>query len=161
MSELIQDIDGNDVTVFIKFSHGMFVDAILRANDKATWEAAAIAQGLMVDVPERGPIPVRGVSVAPIGSVVLTPAVMSEDGETTLTPAVTDVRYHLNMRISEPLLSALNVDGFQKWKVTAINWTSYGTDAAGNKNEQGKTLSNVTLIDPDTINSAAMTWAGD
>ena len=159
MSEIIQDANGDDVVVFVKFSHGLFVDAIIRAKDKATWEAAAISQGLLADDPERGPVPVRGASIAAIGAVVLTPAVM--DGETVVTPAVVDDRYHVNLRISEPMLSSVNSEGFEKWKVTAINWTTYGSDETGNKQELGKSLGDVTLIDPDTISSASCVWAGD
>ena len=158
MSEIIQDANGDPVVVFVKFSHGLFVDAIIRAKDQATWEAAAISQGLLTDDPDLGLVRVRGVSTAPIGSVVLTPAVM--EGETVVTPAVMDGRYHVNLRISEPMLSSVNSAGFEKWKVTAINWTNHGTDEPGNKAEQGKTLSDVTLIDPDTISSASLIWAG-
>ena len=155
MSEIILDANGDDVVVFVKFSHGLFVDAIIRAKDQATWEAAAISQGLLTDDAGR----VRGVSIAPIGSIVITPAV--RDGETVVTPAVMDDRYHVNLRISEPMLSTLNSEGFEKWKVTAINWTKYGSDAPGNKKELGKSLGDVTLIDPDTVSSASLVWAGD
>ena len=197
MSEIIQDANGDDVVVFVKFSHGLFVDAIIRAKDQATWEAAAISQGLLrvvknsetivispavyeydrslwegaggdvlvqAEVTENRPLPdtigrVRGASVSVIGAVVLTPAVM--DGETVVTPAVVDDRYHVNLRISEPMLSSVNSEGFEKWKVTAINWTTYGSDETGNKQELGKSLGDVTLIDPDTISSASCVWAGD
>ena len=192
MSEIIQDKDGNDVTVFVAFTHGRFVDAIIRAKDQATWEAAAISQGLLRivkntetivispdvyeyteeegrvlvkrEVTKTNPLPdtigdVRGASIAVLGSVVLTPAVM--DGETVLAPAVTDDRYHVNLRIGEPMISSLNSDGFEKWKVTAINWTKYGVDDAGNKSEAGLSLGDVTLIDPATISSASLVWAGD
>ena len=37
MSEIIQDANGDPVVVFVKFSHGLFVDAIIRAKDQATW----------------------------------------------------------------------------------------------------------------------------
>ena len=192
MSEIIQDANGDDVVVFVKFSHGLFVDAIIRAKDKATWEAAAISQGLLHvvknfetivispdvyeyteengwvlvkhEVTETKPLPdtvgrVRGASIAPIGSVVLTPAVM--EGETVVTPAVMDGRYHVNLRISEPMLSSVNSAGFEKWKVTAINWANLGSYSESNIQEKGKTLLSVTLIDPDTINSKSFIWAGD
>ena len=192
MSEIIQDANGDDVVVFVKFSHGLFVDAIIRAKDKATWEAAAISQGLLRvvknfetivispdvyeyteengrvlvkhEVTETKPLPdtvgrVRGASIAPIGSVVLTPAVM--EGETVVTPAVMDGRYHVNLRISEPMLSSVNSAGFEKWKVTAINWANLGSYSESNIQEKGKTLLSVTLIDPDTINSKSFIWAGD
>lgn len=160
MSEIIQDIDGNDVVVFVKFTHGRFVDAIIRAKDQATWEAAAISQGLMVDDPERGPVPARGASIAVLGAVVLVAGEYDADGA-EITAPVTDDRYHVNLRIGEPMLSSLNSEGFEKWKVTAINWTEYGTDEAGNKSEAGLALGDVTLIDPATISSASLVWAGD
>jgi len=194
MSEIIQDIDGNDVVVFVKFSHGLFVDTVIRAKDQATWEAAAISQGLLrivkntetvvispavysydeetgdrvlvkAEVTRTDPLPdtignVRGASIAVLGAVTLVPAELDADGN-VVVPAVVDGRYHLNMRISEPMLSNLNSEGFEKWKVTAINWTTYGSDADGNSDEVGKTVSDVTLIDPATITSASLVWAGD
>lgn len=40
----------------------------------------------------------REYSVDPIGPVVTADAVMAEDGETVVTPAVVDTAFHLNLR---------------------------------------------------------------
>jgi len=157
MSEIIQDADGNDVTVFISTASG-FVDAICRADTKAAWEAAALSQNLLVDDPERGLIPAPGANIDVLGPVVITEAVLDDEGN-EVTPAVMDTRYHVNLRIAEPMLSAVNSEGFLKWKVTAINWTTYGQPETGNKSEAGVRLASVTLIDPATINSPARVWA--
>ena len=186
MSEIIQDADGNDVTVFVRSTGGM-VDAICRADTQAAWETAALSQGLRItkqtfrtdilepavyaeDTGELISAAVTedvltdgwteyapGAHVDPLGPVVLTAAVFGGDGE-VITPAVMDSRYHVNLRITEPMLSNRNTAGIPKWMVTAMNWTAYGQAVAGNAAETGLHLGGVTLIDPDTINSPSRVW---
>lgn len=162
MSILIENQSGNEVEVFIKISGG-FVDAIVRADTKEDFETAAIARKLMVQetledgVTTRN-VPAEGINIDALGPVVITPAVLDVDGNVT-TPAVMDNRYHANIRIEEPAISA-KTDGFENWKQTAIDWTTYGTpDTSVNAQESGLKLANVVLIDPDTINSPSRVWA--
>lgn len=158
MSEVINDINGNPVTVFTRTTPEGYIDAICRADNKAAWEAAALSQGLYV-AGESDPMPAPGVNVDILGPVVLTPGIYDED-HNEITAAVMDNRYHVNLRIAEPMLSKVNSAGFERWKVTAINWTLYGVDVAANAAEAGKELGSVTLIDPDTISSPSRGWAG-
>jgi hypothetical protein len=100
-----------------------------------------------------------GVSIDLIGSVVVTSAVMSADGETVLTPAVIDDRFHANIRLSgTALTSTFGTSDVKKWETYALAWMQ-GDDAAPVKSEAGKILSNATLIDPDTIQTKARVWA--
>ena len=157
------------VMVNVALSGGM-VDAYIRCADLATFEAAALIAGLKYEVMETitdpetgeetqqptGEIRVaRGVEIYPIGPVVITPALLDEDGNVT-TQAVMDTRHHVNFRMGEPAISRRDSYGVLEWEKWAMAWTIGGADDAQvNNAEQGKVMLGVSLIDPDTISSKA------
>ena len=159
------------VMVNVALSGGM-VDAYIRCADLATFEAAALIAGLKYEVmqtitdPDTGEETTqgtgeykvaKGVEIYPIGPVVITPAVMDEDGNVT-TPAVMDTRHHVNFRMGEPAISRTDSYGVLEWEKWAMAWTMGGTDDTQvNNAEQGKVMLGVSLIDPDTISSKART----
>lgn len=160
--------EDSPVLVNVALSGGM-VDAYVRATDRDTFEAAALIAGLKYEVmqtitdPDTGEETTqgtgeykvaKGVEIYPIGPVVITPAVLDEDGNVT-TPAVMDTRHHVNFRMGEPAVSRSDEDGLL-WHKWAIYWTMQGADDTQiNNAEQGKVMLGVSLIDPDTISSKA------
>ena len=156
MSVTIKDINGNNVTVFLSFKEDC-IDAVVRADTKEVWELAAISQALLLETDE-GVVPAPGVNIDAIGPITIVAGVYDEEGEQVVAP-IMDTRYHLNMRLEGPILLKLNSQGFPKWKVTALHWTAYGVEASSNKEEVGKDVMGVTLIDPDSIQSPCRVWA--
>ena len=140
MSMTIQDAEGVDVVVFARETGGR-IEVYVRAASQALFEAAALARSMMVERTIEGVTTIEaapGVEIAVIG------------------PVGADTRYHANILISEPALSA-ETGGFANWKTTAILWTTQGLpDSAQNRNENAKLLLNVGLIDPDTISSPSL-----
>jgi hypothetical protein len=158
------------ILVNVALSGGM-VDAYVRATDRATFDAAALVAGLTYEVMQTvvdeegnettegtGEIrTARGVEIHHIGPVVITPAVLDEEGNVT-TPAVMDTRHHVNFRMGEPAVSRTDEDGTLLWQRWAAQWTAAGADDTNRNNaEEGKVLMGVSLIDPDTISSKAQT----
>ena len=177
MSIIIQDPSGDDVSVNLKWSGGI-IDAEVRANDEATFVAAALDQGLYVKevqtvVDEDGveteePVldedgneiirPAAGVNVSVLGPVVIIPASYDDEG-VELIPATFDERYHVNLRITGSALTASNEDGFPNWKTTAILWTENGVeDTEVNNHESSLVVGGVGLIDPESIDTPQRVW---
>lgn len=158
--------DGTEVQCFVEEKDGM-IDAILRADTRAAWETAAIAAEILEYITLRAPEgdgyvdvlrPVPGNNIDIIGAAVIEEAVLDEEGN-EVTPAVLDERFHVNLRLAEPALSKVNDQGYPKWKETVLTWMNFGVeDTESNKNEVGVKLSNVTLIDPSSINTKARVW---
>lgn len=168
--------DGTPVEIFASRS-GEFVDTCLRATDRDTWVQAAISQNLLYQDPiiERttdeatgevtetivgyeDEIKVSaGVNITEMGPVVLTPAVLDDEGN-EITPAVMDNRFHLNMRIAEPLLSKADENGYPLWQKTALTWMKYGKPVQPNSAEHAVEVAGVQMIDPDSIKNPDRIW---
>lgn len=161
--------EDNPVMVNVTLSGGM-VDAYVRATDRATFDAAALVAGLTYEVMQTvvdeegnettegtGEIrTARGVEIHHIGPVVITPAVMDEEGN-VVTEAVMDTRHHVNFRMGEPAVSRRDKDGTLLWQKWAAQWTAAGADdTQRNHLEEGKVLMGVSLIDPDTVSSKSL-----
>lgn len=145
---------GQPVSVFVRLSGG-YVDCILRADTQAAWEAAALAQNVLVKQPDGSLVPNAGISIDVLGPVVKVPAVIDPATLTVTTPAVMDERYHVNMRLDP------RAEGVAKsWEDLAIQWTEHGTlDPEVNNDEVAHVLGGVGLIDPDTIRQPKRVWA--
>lgn len=134
---------GVPVEVFIRLENG-FMDAICRAADQATWEAACIAYNL---ADEDGTLR-EGVHVDVIGPVVIAPGTYDEAGA-EITPPTYDERYHVNLRVAEE----------RDWQPVCIAWMQHGSaDPEVNRDEVALVFGGVSLIDPDTINTPARVW---
>ena len=141
---------------------------MIRAMDKATFDAQALAVGLTaytnpavpaVTDPETGEVvtpaieasgpvvPTRGVTITEIGTHVLTPATYDEEGN-VLTPAVLDNRYHVNFWLDAGTVA---LGAWMKW---ATLWTYYGAAIEPNREEDGTDLQGIELIDPQTVKQA-------
>jgi hypothetical protein len=84
---------------------------------------------------------------------MLTPGEYDEEGN-EITPPTFDTRHHVNMRLTGAAAEA------SKWQPWAVEWTTNGTpDPATNASEDARVLSDVALIDPDTIRSPVRVWA--
>ena len=164
--------DGTEVEIYASLSGG-YVDTCIRATDRDTWVQAALSQNLLyrdpiteVD-PETGEETIvgyhdeihtsKGANITEIGPVVLTPAVLDAEGN-VVTPAVMDNRFHLNMRLDEPLLSKSDENGYPLWQKTALLWMQYGQPVVPNNEERAKAVSGVEMIDPDSINNPDRVW---
>lgn len=152
MSAMIEDLDGNQVEVFIRITPEGYVDAICRADTRVAWDAAAAAQALTYEDAEGAAWPVAGAVIDHLGPVTLVAGTYSEDG-TELTAPVLDLRHHVNLRMGP----ALTDRGL--WKTLAITWTQHGAVADQNASEIGRVIGSVALIDPDTIHSLDRVWA--
>ena len=165
--------DGTEVEIYA--SHvGGFVDTCIRATNEAAWVQAALSRNLLYrdpiteTDPETGEKTIvgyddeikasPGANITILGAVVLTPAILDADGN-EVTPAVMDNRYHLNMRIAEPLLSKSDETGYPLWQRTALLWMAYGQNVADiNNAERAKIVSGVEMIDPDSIANPDRVW---
>lgn len=140
---IITDPNGNPVDVFVRQS-GDYIDALIRAETKADWDAEAAAAGLVVNGE-----PIPGASVDELGPVVLTPAVPGPEPMTIATPAVMDNRHHVNLRLAASL----------NWQPLALQWTVHGSpDPAANNAEVCHLINRVGLIDPATIALPKRVW---
>lgn len=160
------------ILVLVRMSGGM-LDAVVRATDEATFEAAARWAELKYEVmetvtdPETGETTeqgtgewatAKGVHINHLGPVVITPGTYGEDG-TELTAPVMDNRHHVNIRLTDPALSRVDEYGVIKWEKWAMAWSLGGeVDMEINANEVGKVMQGVSLIDPDTIASPSRVW---
>lgn len=140
---IINPQTGLPTEVFVRAVDGGYIDAICRAETQAAWEAAAEANHLTVDG-----VPIDGANINVIGPVVVTPAILDAQGN-TLVPPVLDERYHVNLRLRDDL----------NWQAVALAWMAYGVpDPDQNAAEVAQELSQVSLIDPDTISSPSQVW---
>lgn len=162
----------NPILVLVRYSGGM-LDAVVRATDEATFEAAARWAELKYEVmetvtdPETGETTeqgtaewatAKGVSISDVSFVVVTPGTYAEDG-TELTAPIFDERFHANIRVTDPALSRVDEHGVLKWEKWAMAWSLGGeVDMQINANEVGKVMQGVSLIDPDTIASPSRVW---
>lgn len=157
--------DGTEVECFVAEHNGM-IDALLRADTEEVWTAAAISAEILEYATARKADgstetflrPVKGNNIGVLGPVIITPGEYDEEGNELVAP-VMDNRYHVNLRVAEPALSKVNDGGYPKWKETVLAWMNFGVDdTTSNKNEVGKKLSAVTLIDPTSIQTPAQKW---
>ena len=132
---IINPATGAPVEVLVRFEGG-YVDAVIRADSRAVWEAAAEANGLTI-----GGVPILGANIDVLGPVELTPATES-------SPAEYDSRYHVNLRMAERL----------NWQPLALAWSIQGTPETPNAEEEARRLNRIALIDPDTIKTPARVW---
>lgn len=170
MSITIQDAEGNDVDVFVSMEGGR-LGAMVRCPDEATFDAQALAVGLMEysnpgapavtddegnivtsAVEPSGPLkPVRHVTIAKIGALTLTPGTYDDEGN-EVTPPTYDNRFHANFWLGADVVDR------GLWKQWAIAWTLNGQDVAQvNADEVAKVLNNIELIDPATVRSPSNT----
>lgn len=140
---------------------------MIRATDKATFDAQAIDVGLKVHMnpavpavtdPETGEIitpaveasgpvmPARGVTITELGPHVLTPAAYDADG-VVVTPAVLDTRYHVNFWLDAEMVAG---GAWMRW---ATMWSYYGDAIKPNNAEDGTAMQGIELIDPGTVNA--------
>jgi hypothetical protein len=153
----------HDIPAFVTFD-GPHLRAMVRATDKATFDAQAFEVGLKVHknpaqpavidpetdevireaVPASGPlIPAKGVTIAELGPRIITPGTYDDEGN-EITPPVIDPRFHANFWLHEAR---------GNWESWALMWSAYGEPGDSNKNESSLLLRGVELVDPDTINT--------
>lgn len=161
MAITIENELGEEVEVFLTYNG--FVDAIVRADTKDDFDAAALAYGIYRQVTDEetgvtSNVPNPGVNVSVLGPVVITAGEYDEEGN-VITEPVLDNRYHVNLRLAGESLNVMDANGLPRWKNMGIAWTVTGTDDANpNKNEVGKVLQKVCLIDPDTVATPQRGW---
>lgn len=129
-------------------------DFLLRCADQATFHAQAEAYGLMAR--SKGQLVlVRGVHIDEIGPMVITPPVMSEDGMTMVTPPVMDMRHHVNLRIVEPAMSAVDDQGRNKVETLTALWSA-GAPAETNAGETATEVQGVEWV--RGVSSQSRVW---
>lgn len=149
--------EANTESLFYEVNGGM-IDAIVRADTYDDWISAAVdAYLLFEEHDEANNIyyrPGDGVNISEIGSIVIVPAEYDANNE-IVTEAVMDDRYHVNIRLAGYALERVNEEtGNLQWKDTVELWSMMGEDDLNsNKNEFGKKLYNVTLIQPSSIST--------
>jgi hypothetical protein len=141
---------------------------MVRATDKVTFDAQALAVKLKVytnpaqdevldeegnvvtaAVPASGPlISAPDVTIAEIGSHVLTAGVYDAEGNETTAP-VLDTRYHANFWLGPAMVAR------GEWMQWATLWTHYGSAIVANAQEDGTAMRGIEWIDPATVACAA------
>ena len=153
-----------DTEVFVRLN-GEMVDAIVRAKDRATFEAAALNVGLLTEeTDDEGQTflkPGSGVHIDHIGRVELTPGEYDPETGEEITAPTYDTRHHANIRLVGYAVERLADDGVTPyWQTWAKEWTYWGQpDPQVNAQERGRVLSDVVLIDPDSIKTPSRVWA--
>ena len=164
--------DEDPIVILVTVSGGI-LDAVVRAADEATFEAAARWAELRYEVtetitdPETGETTVqgtgewatsKGVHLDHIGPVMVKAGTYDEDGN-QLTAPIFDNRHHVNIRVTEPALSMVDEYGVTKWQKWAMAWSMSGTpDTHRNSQENALVLQGVSLIDAETIRSPSRVW---
>jgi hypothetical protein len=132
------------------------VDIMARAASKEIFDAVALSARLLVN--DEGQVrPAHGIHLDRIGEMVITPAIMNDEGEVT-EPAAIDKRYHVNIRITEPALSDSTDGEIEDWKLIVMQWASIGKDGHANAEEQSKEVNGVELIKQATVKSPSRVW---
>jgi len=151
------DDTGAEIPVYARRSGGM-IDIMVRADTRADFRAAAVFYGL-ISIVDGEVIFAPGVDLDPIGPIVKTPAVMSGDGLTVITPAVMDTRWHCNMRIHRSALERDENGERPKWARWIIKWMTDGANiGVKNKLETVKRLAKVDFINPASIATPLRVW---
>jgi hypothetical protein len=139
---------------------------MIRATDKATFDAQALAVKLKVytdpaqdevldeagnvvtaAVPASGPvISAPDVTITEIGSHVLTAGVYDADNNETTAP-VLDTRHHANFWLGPATVAR------GEWVQWATLWTHDGAAIVANAQEDGTAMQGIELIDPATVAS--------
>jgi hypothetical protein len=152
------DVFVGDTRVFATISGG-YLSCMIRAKDKATFEAAGLQVGLMTHENPAQPevldeegnvlraateasgaiIPTGGNTVTQMGGYVTAPGVFN--GEAEVTPPVIDTRWHVNFWI--PVDSA--------WEDWIMQWMDNGVPVQANKNENALKHQDIEVIDPKTV----------
>lgn len=141
------NIDGIDV--YATYGTPTLVDFMLREELEGDWETVLLSYGFLQEDEEQNLVPVFGVNLDVIGPIVIAPAVLGEDGETVVVPAVMDNRTHINMRVMTSL----------DWQPFALDWVTKGAMADPNSNEACVTYEGLTMIDPNSLSSPSRVWA--
>ena len=145
------------VTTFA-LNRGGRLEAMLRADTVSAWETAAQSRNLLVEKTLEDEsvvlVPGEGITIDGPMYITTTPATFDEDGN-ELTAAVQDPRPHYNIIIEGVALETRNADDtMPRWEETLLMWMNLGTqiDAPEQNNaEDGMKLSDVTVIDPTTV----------
>ena len=167
MIEEQQHLEVEGFRVYAALSGGVLA-CMVRATDKATFDAQALAVKLKVHtkpaqdavldeegnvvtpaVPASGAlVPAKGITITEMGPLVLTPAVLDAEG-TVVTPAVLDTRYHANFWLGPAAVAR------GEWEGWGVLWSIHGVDATPNHLEEGVEYGGIELIDPMTVSSAS------
>ena len=173
MTETLE-LNGQEFEAPIRFAGGLWDITVRGDTEQALLNE--LSAMLLLREPEEGeaawpPALLYGCpcSIVPIEK---TPAVMSEDGLTVVTPAVYDPRIHLNIRITKDALRRVVAEEDEESPLFAFNGLNSATvwayiwslgdsmsDQDRNNHEDGKIRGPITLIDPDTISTPVRVWA--
>jgi hypothetical protein len=161
-----QHLEVDGVRVYATLE-GNRLACMVRATDKATFDAQALAVGLKVyqnpatpavvdpetgevitpAVEASGPlIPSSGTTITELGPLVLTPGTYDEEGN-ELTPPVVDSRWHVNYWLAPWLVERGG------WKTWGVMWTQNGQPVDPNNAEEAVAYQGIELIDPLTVSS--------
>ena len=166
MIEEQKHLEVEGVRVYAALSGGVLA-CMVRATDKATFDAQALAVGLKVYTNPAIPavtdpeteevitpaveasgalVPAKGITITEMGPLVLTPAVLDAEG-TVVTLAVLDTRYHANFWLGPAAVAR------GEWEGWGVLWSIHGADATPNNLEEGVEYGGIELIDPMTVSS--------
>ena len=159
--------EDDPILVNVRYSGGT-LDAVIRCDDYATFQAAALYAELTYEVMETVVDPetleetqvgtgviltAKGVHIDHIGAMQITAGTYDDEGA-ELTAPTFDTRHHVNFRLTAPAVNAVDDYGVVKWHKWAMAWAFSGTnDTNANANEEAVKLIGVSLINADTIRS--------
>ena len=131
---------------------------VVRCVNQSTFESLALFTALMKPVLDEnnnliGLTNTKSSQVSQIGPVVITPAVV--DGEVETTPAVIDNRWHVNAMLG-PV--ATRYGAWEQWTLQWVLTGSVLTEEQKNASENGVIRDGIELLDPATILSPVRRW---
>jgi hypothetical protein len=173
MTETLE-LNGQEFEAPIRFAGGLWDITVRGDTEQALLDE--LSAMLLLREPEDGEAawPPKLLYGCPCSIVPIekTPAVMSEDGMTVVTPAVYDPRIHLNIRITKDALRRVVAEDDEESPLFPFNGQNSATvwayiwslgdsmsDQDRNNHEDGKVRGGITLIDPDTISTPVRVWA--
>lgn len=121
---------------------------MVRATDKATFDAQALSVGLLTyaNGEDGALVPARGITITEIGSHVIREAEVDAEG-LVVSAAIIDARHHVNFWLDAETVAR------GEWMQWATLWTYYGMMVIPNNREDGTAMQGIELIDPATVDN--------
>ena len=159
---IIQDKTGSAVEVFAEaFTTGKVevVGFMVSGPSREILEQVALASSLRVQDEDGSLQDAPHCESDWIGHPVLEPAVLAEDGETIITPAVLSPDYLVNWRLGPRENLGRDEDGFELWQLTAIAWAQQGVTVQLTDTLRAYELQGVRQIDGNAVRTPLRIWA--
>ena len=159
---IIQDKNGDSFEAFAEVTPTgalEVIDFMASAPSREILEQVSLASNLMVQ-DEDGSLRDAPNCVSDwIGHPVSEPAVLSEDGETVITPAILSPDYLVNWRLGPRDKLGRDADGYELWQLTCAAWALQGVTVQLTDTLRAYELHGVRQIDGKAVKTPHRVWA--